>query len=318
MIHSKKILFFEIIFVSYLVLRILFSFRSFLLLSWLLPTAPVLAVEFELQLGLASDSAAALEELVPNASNATGRDDIVGSLELNATHQVNENISVGADAMTEHYSSFDENNSTSLGVNGQLSYDMDTLSLSVDGHVMSITLDGDDFLDLTMVTPALGYLNDAGLYASLSATGMNKGFKTMPDFDADQLSVSAMGIFFFNNFKSNVMLRLSDAEEDAGNNIYDYEESTYSLSTTLPLDVGPRGSRLKLTYENRDRDYIKAVDAGQKTNEARDRGRIILDTSLTKNLTLRSEYDYKDRKSNLPQATYDSSELSLKLIYRQD
>ena len=98
-----------------------------------MPTAPVLAVEFELQLGLASDSAAALEELVPNASNATGRDDIVGSLELNATHQVNENISVGADAMTEHYSSFDENNSTSLGVNGQLSYDMDTLSLSVDG-----------------------------------------------------------------------------------------------------------------------------------------------------------------------------------------
>jgi len=269
-------------------------------------------------MGLASDSAAALEDLLPNATNAQGRDDIIGSFELNATHQINDNISIGADAMTEQYTTFDENNSTSLGVNGQLSYDLDALSLSVDGHVMSISLDGDDFLDLTMVTPALGYLNDAGLYAGLSATGMNKGFKTMPDFDADQLSVSAMGIFFFNNFKSNVVLRLSDASEDAGNNNYDYEESTYSVSTTLPVDVGPRGSRLKLTYENRDRDYTKAVDVGQKTNEARDRGRIILDTSLTSRLTLRSEYDYKDRKSNMPQATYDSSELSLKLIYRQD
>ena len=316
MIHLKIL--FEINFVSPLVLSSLRLFKLFFIAGWLSLAAPAIALEYEVQMGLASDSAAALEDLLPNATNAQGRDDIIGSFELNATHQINDNISIGADAMTEQYTTFDENNSTSLGVNGQLSYDLDALSLSVDGHVMSISLDGDDFLDLTMVTPALGYLNDAGLYAGLSATGMNKGFKTMPDFDADQLSVSAMGIFFFNNFKSNVMLRLSDASEDAGNNNYDYEESTYSVSTTLPVDVGPRGSRLKLTYENRDRDYTKAVDVGQKTNEARDRGRIILDTSLTSRLTLRSEYDYKDRKSNLPQATYDSSELSLKLIYRQD
>ena len=277
-----------------------------------------MAVGFEMHMGLTADSAATLDELVSDAANAEGRDDIIGTLELNAVYKINDNISIGAEAMSETFQTFSENDSTTLGVSGQLTYDIDALSMSVDGNAMAITLDGDEFLDLTMITPSLGYLGESGVYAGVSATGMNKGSKTVPDFDADQLSVSAMGIFFFNNYKSNVMLRLSDASEDATNNNYDYEESVYSVSTNLPLDFGPHGSRLKLTYENRDRNYTKVIDYGQKSTEARDRGRIILDSPLTNHLTLRSEYDYKDRKSDLPQATYDSAEFSLKLIYRQD
>ena len=67
----------------------------------------------------------------------------------------------------------------------------------------------------------------------------------------------------------------------------------------------------------RARDYPKVSDAQLKSEEDRDRFQLRLTTRLSDHLELELDFDYKDRKADIADATYSSRLTALKLNYRR-
>jgi hypothetical protein len=179
-----------------------------------------------------------------------------------------------------------------------------------------MALDGDDYLDMAMFIPSLSYFRNQ-TYLMTSIIFQEKSFVDLTQLDSEMTQYSLLAFQFFNGYRSYFSIGYSTAEEDSETPDYDFDEKKFAIGVTHPIAIGGRTYETKLTDETRSRDYPKVVNAELKSDEDRDSIQFSLATSLTDSLELELFYDFKDRKANIADATYDSHVTALRLNFRR-
>jgi len=279
-------------------------------------SAPIAALEVNASAGFGLDSAASLEDVDPNAGSQNADGDTVWMFEAGLSGQISDSLSLSYDFSTEEFADYSENSSTSHSLGGMFEKEIGNWSYSLGGDYISMALDGSDYLDMTMLIPSLGYFRNQ-TYLMTSAIYQDKSFVEMTQLDADMAQYSLLALQFFNNYKSNFIFGYSIADEDAATDDYDFDETKWSIGVTHPVSFGGRNYKAKISYEMRSRDYPKVSDAQLKSEEDRDRFQLRLTTRLSDHLDLEFDFDYKDRKADIADATYSSHLTALKLNYRR-
>ena len=273
---------------------------------------PAAALETTAALAFGNDSAASLEELQPGAASRTAQDDTVRQFEFGLYGEPIDGLSLSYDFADEAYDAHPANNSATHSVGLRAERNMAAFAAGLGVDAMTMQLDGEDYLDMRIVSPSLSYLGDA-VYLSAGISATEKDFVGNDDYDAEADSLNGLAIFFFNRFKSNVGLSLSQSAEDAEADTHDFNESKISLSVTHKTGR----NKIRLSAEQRSRDYDKVTDTTLRSREDRDWLRATLTRQMLEDVSLQLDYDYKDRTANIVDATYDSSFVGLRLIYRR-
>lgn len=274
------------------------------------------ALEINASLGLAVDSAASLEDLSPNAGSRNSDSDNVTMFEAGIAGELSEGLTISYDFSSEEFSDYSENSTISHGFGGLYEKELGDWSFGLGGDYISMALDGTDYLDMTMFIPSVSYFRNK-TYLMTSLIFQEKNFVDFDQLDADMTQYSLLAFQFFNDYRSHFSIGYSTAEEDADTPDYDFDEKKLAIGVTHPIAIGGWSYETKLTYEKRSRDYPKVTNAELKNDEDRDRVQFSLATSLTNNLELELFYDFKDRKANIADATYDSHVTALRINYRR-
>lgn len=274
------------------------------------------ALEINASLGLAVDSAASLEDLKPNVGSRNSDSDNVTMFEAGIAGELLAGLTISYDFSSEEFSDYSENSTVSHSVGGFYEKELGDWSFGLGGDYISMALDGTDYLDMTMFIPSLSYFRNQ-TYLMTSLIFQEKSFVDLTQLDADMTQYSLLAFQFFNDYRSYFSIGYSTAEENAQTPDYDFDEEKFALGVTHPIAIGGRTYETKLTYETRSRDYPKVVNSELKSDEDRDRIQFSLATSLTDNLELELFYDFKDRKANIAEATYDSHVTAIRLNFQQ-
>lgn len=293
-------------------------FRSVFWVAVLLTcsSAPITALEVNASAGFGQDSAASLEDVNPNAGSRSADSDTVWMFEAGFSSQISDSLSLSYDFSGEEFVDYGENSSSSHGLGGVFEKEIGDWSYSLAGDYISMALDGSDYLDMTMFIPSLGYFRNE-TYLLTSVIFQDKSFVEMTELDAEMKQYSLLALQFFNNYKSNFIFGYSVADEDAATDNYDFDETKWSIGVTHPVSFAGRNYKAKISYEMRARDYPKVSNAQLKSEEDRDRFQLRLTTRLSDHLELEVDFDYKDRKADIDDATYSSHLTALKLNYRR-
>jgi hypothetical protein len=274
------------------------------------------ALETNASLGLAVDSAASLEDLSPNAGSRNSHSDNVTIFEAGIAGEPLSGLTFSYDFSSEEFSDYSENSTISHSIGGGYEREIGDWSLGLSGDYISMALDGDDYLDMAMFIPSLSYFRNQ-TYLMTSIIFQEKSFVDLTQLDAEMTQYSLLAFQFFNSYRSYFSIGYSTAEEDSETPDYDFDEKKFAIGVTHPIAIGGRTYETKLTYETRSRDYPKVVNAELKSDEDRDSIQFSLATSLTDSLELELFYDFKDRKANIADATYDSHVTALRLNFRR-
>ena len=269
------------------------------------PPLPAYAVDFFAIAGLASDNAASLEEIQSGETSPAANSDMVSQIEVGLRGNFGDNLTLSFDYASENFSDYGENSSASQTLSGTWETSVNDWSYMLDGTFIDMTLDGDDYLDMTMMTPSISLFVDDYFFLG-SAMLQEKSFDTYTDFDADATQLSVLAMRFFNSYRSNISVTFAISEEDAKNNNYDFDEKKITFGVSHRFLFNGRHLKAKLNYEVRSRDYIKVTDETLKSEEDRDRFRLRLSTQLTPSIEIEFEHDYKSRDANIAAASYDS------------
>lgn len=294
----------------------IFKFPAAVLSTFMVATTPLSALEISALVGLASDSAAALEELTSGANSRTGESDVLQEVEFGITGSPTEELLLSYDFNAENYSDYSENSSSTHSVGARWNRDSGDWSYGLSADYLDMSLDGSAYLEMTMLTPSVSLFAGNNFFMA-SALIQNKGFEEFTEFDADLTQFSLLTIRFFNNYKSNLSVTLTTAEEDANNDTYDFDEDKIAFGLSHKFVIGSRKFRGRINYEVRSRDYPKVSDAAERSEENRDRIRSRLTTSISENTEIEFELDHKDRKANIASSTYDSQLFAIRLKYRR-
>ncbi len=282
----------------------------------LLASIPASAIEVSALVGLASDSAASLEDLAPGAQSRSSDSDFLQELEFGISGMPTNELTLSYDFSAENYSDYSENSSLTHGVSGRWNRDIGDWSYGVSVDYLDMSLDGNNYLDMIMFTPSISVFSGND-FLMASALFQDKSFDEYSEFDAELAQYSFLAIRFFNGFKSNINVNFSIAEEDAQSNTYDYDEDKITFGVSHKFAIGSRRYRGRFDYEFRSRDYTKVTDSAVRSKEDRDRFRFRLSTDMSENTEIEFEIDHKDRDANIVASTYDSQFLAMRFKYRR-
>lgn len=285
------------------------------ILAFALPL-PAYAVDFFAIAGLASDSAASLEEIQPGEASPAANSDMVTQIEVGLRGNFGDNLTLSFDYASEDFSDYGENSSTSQTLSGTWETSVNDWSYMLDGTFIDMSLDGDDYLNMTMMTPSISLFADDYFFLG-SAMLQEKSFDTYTDFDADATQLSVLAMRFFNSYRSNISVTFATSEEDAKNNNYDFDEEKITFGVSHRFPFNRRNFKAKLNYEMRSRDYTKVPDETLKSEEDRDRFRLRLSTQLTPSIEIEFEQDYKSRDANIAAASYDSDLTAIRFKFNR-
>lgn len=282
----------------------------------LVAATPASAIEISALVGLATDSAASLEDLAPGAQSRSGESDFLQELEFGISGMPTNELTLSYDFNAENYSDYSENSSSTHGVSGRWNRDIGDWSYGVSVDYLDMSLDGNDYLDMTMFTPSISLFSGKN-FLMANALFQDKSFDQYSEFDAELAQYSFLAIRFFNGYKSNINVNFSIAEEDAKSNTYDYDEDKITFGVSHKFSIGARKYRGRFNYEIRSRDYTKVTDSAVRSKEDRDRFRLRLSTDVSENTEIEFEFDHKDREADIAASTYESQSLAMRFKYRR-
>jgi hypothetical protein len=206
-----------------------------------------------------------------------------------------------------------------LGIDSSYKFDKSEVGLRVDGAVASLA--GETFLNYQQVSLYLGLFLQPETYVRSSVKVKNKSFADLPERDASGIGASLDVFHFLNGAKTMLMLGLSADKEDALNSQFDYLGLGIHTKISHKFNVFGLSTKVGLGLRFQKKDYPSTVvgtdPAGDVTQ--RDENRQVIeanwDLQLLDNLTVKTELEYGDFKSQLEGQTYKQTISSVTLQY---
>lgn len=258
-----------------------------------------------LQAGTEYNSNVSVSEL----ESASGESDMAAALDasVDMNWKASERVSVdaGYSLTSRQYDDFDDFDLDMHLLYGDLSYQLDQVTLGTNYYFADAQLGGDDFLTLKQSSLYAGRLFDERFYLRGALNVADKDFDGFEGRDADTQGVSLDAFWFFNQGMSTWVLGYSFDDEDARTPAFAYEADTVRTRYTHRFVWNGRESSVQLGGRAQLRDYIGITPA---IGAPRDDKQYVLDARIEVKLmpwlAVIGELERGDYHSRLATADY--------------
>lgn len=208
-------------------------------------------------------------------------------------------------------------NLTIHGVTAGASRSIGKVTLAADGQYTRVVLGNHRYLDIAMASPSVSAFVSPRLFLRGAFTWMRKDFTTVDRLDAETLVVAADAYRFFARRKGYVAAGLRADDESARDPAFSYRGLQASVRGQMPLRIAGTDIKARLGYTWQLRDY-RAPTLSISANRHENRSTITgsLDIGVAKGLTLRPQFRYFDRRSNVAVYRYNEHTVSMMLIWK--
>lgn len=193
-------------------------------------------------------------------------------------------------------------------------YDLGPVTVGVLGNLAQASLQGDEYLTFTQVSPYLSHQFGDALFLRLSYAATDKSFEGRPQRDATSDAVGADAYVFLNGTKRYLAIAGKAIEEDANSDEFDYSGGSARVRLVERFDALDREITLRTGVEFEQRDYDATYPGiGAPREDKRTALDVSLEAPVANNVFVEGSYRYGAYDSNLATANYDEHVTSLKL-----
>jgi len=298
-----------------------------LLLSSLWSTAGIAAEETpasngpefsaDLAVGAEYDSNVSVEEV----DAATSESDYALTLDLGLgmKQQLSQNTELGLsyDFSQSNYKEFSEVDRQTHLLGTDLALDFDKVDSNLSLFYVHSRLDGEEFLELYRVSPALSGFISKKWYMRGAYVYSDKSIEQRPERDADTHAGEADLYFFRRGLRSYFNLGYRFKDEDAVADRLDYVSHSLKLRYIHRIEFLSRMTKLELAWRYEDRDYSSITPSiGEKRDDERHRWRVDYEIPVWKGGSMQFYYSYADYNSNYEPVDYTQTIAGTRFIYR--
>jgi hypothetical protein len=265
---------------------------------------------------------------VQDLDTNTGSSDWAGTVNLLAEAQLipvdKLTLRAGLDLTQTLHNEFSAFDLTIARPYAEIAYDFDFATVGVLGNYAAASLDGDEYLTYTQISPYVSKQFGNKFFLRLAYAKTQKEFENQPtppnpllDRDATADSVQVDGYIFLDGVKRYVVLGAKAAEEDADSDAFDYSSSTGRIRFVQRFDAMDREMTFRIGAEYEDRSYDSTLSlippSGGATREDK---RTVLDLQLDipfgDHFFSEVSYKYGNYSSNQSSADYDEHVAAVK------
>jgi hypothetical protein len=206
-----------------------------------------------------------------------------------------------------------------LNIDGGYKFNSSEIGVRVDGA--SASLAGKTFLNYQQVSVYLGHFAQPETYLRASIKTKNKSFAELSDRDASGFGASFDIFHFINGANTMLMLGLSTEKENAQDNQFAYSGIGIQTKITHKFNVFGLNSKVGVGVRFQRKDY-QSVKVGTLPAEdliEKDENRQVIeanwDLHLLDDLSVMTELEHGDFKSELESQTYQQTIASVGLKY---
>ncbi len=196
----------------------------------------------------------------------------------------------------------------------EIAYDFDIVTAGVLGNLAQASLDGDEYLTYSQVSPYLSRQFGKTLFLRAAYAATEKEFSGRPERDATSDAVSVDAYVFLDGVKRYLVLGGKATEEDANAAEFDYNAGAAKARLVQRFEAMGREMTFRVGAEFEDRSYDNPTPS---IGEPRSDQRTVLDLALEAPFGDRffaeASYRYGDYSSNLAGADYDEHVGAIKI-----
>lgn len=249
-----------------------------------------------------------------------GSSDIAATLEMSAGYDwqasANTRLSVTYDFSQSIQSEHSEFDLQAHILSTSAEFELAQFILTPSYSYVDVLLGNDAFMDMQIFRQSIASLVSSHLYVDGSYSYMTKRFDTLPTRDADTNVVALDTYYFYNQSKSYVVGGIRHEDEEAVGPLYDYQAMVGHLDMQVPVSWLGDESRFKVGAKYTERDYDEAILAlgGARADTYYQFG-ASLSIPFRNQYKIIADYDYTDRRSNMPSADYTENTVALSLRF---
>jgi hypothetical protein len=275
--------------------------------------------EFSAQVAIGAeyDSNVTVEEV----DAATSESDHAFTLDLGVglKQQLAQNTELGLsyDYNQSNYSEFSQLDRQTHLLGTDLAVDFSTVDSNLSLFYVHSRLDGEKFLELYRLSPAISGFLAKKWYARGAYVYSDKSIEQRPQRDADTHAGEGDLYFFRRGLRSYFNLGYRFKDENAKADDLDYTSHSLKLRYIHRLEVFSRMTKLELAWRYEDRDYSSINPSiGAKRQDERHRWRADYEIPVWRGGALQFYYSYADYDSNYEPVDYYQTIAGTRFIYR--
>jgi hypothetical protein len=303
--------------------------RVAVVLAPLLALSPCLAAveggdsgrSYYLELGAGGqyDSNVAVDELDLSSNESDYAVLLEAGLGLTQTFSEAAELDLWYDFSQSKYDEFSEVDQQSHFFGADLSVDVGPADLGLTGFHIRSSLDGDDFLALSRISPYVSGFIAKGWFARGAYLYSDKEIDISPGRDAEAHIGEADLYYFRDGTRSYFSIGYKYRNEDAVAARFDYSGHSVKLRYVQRFDWLGINQRLELSWRYLNRDYSSVTPSiGEKREDRRQTARMELKLPLNERATVEMYYAYSDYDSNLPSVDFHQHLAGARFNYRWD
>lgn len=282
--------------------------------AWAAPRAPF---SWELRTGIGYDSNVTIEQ----ADVITRRGDASLNLGAAARYRLPAlgkiSLTTGYDFDQSFYEDLTDYNLQIHNFSLSATTPLGKASLSSDYRYFHMRLGNKPFLDMHMLSPAIGSFVTRDLYMRASYSYFDKSFATANGLDAQTHALEASAYYFFQKKRGYASLAARYEGETTRDPALAYDSLQVTTRLQVATDSLLQDSKLRLGFAYRTRAYRNPTPSiGVPREEKRYSYSIGADIPVMRGFFLKPEYRHADRNSNYIFTDYSEDTASLTLLYR--
>ena len=271
----------------------------------------------EVGLGAEYDSNVSVEEV--DATSGQGDHALTMDLGLEAKKGLSRNIDLSAtyDFSQTLYDEFSQVDRQTHILGTDLAINSDVVDSDLSLYYINSRLDGEKFLELYRVSPAISGFLAKKWFARGAYVYSDKSIENSPQRDADTNAAELDLYYFRRGLRSYFNLGYRYKDENAKTDRLDYTSNSFKLRYIQRWEMFSRLAKLELSWRYEDRDYDGiTVSIGEARDDKRHRWRTDFEIPLIGQLALQIYYSFGDYESNYPQADYTQNLVGTRLLYQ--
>lgn len=271
----------------------------------------------DLGIGLEYDSNVSVEEIDSTRSESDYALNLDLGLELNQSLTEKTELAVTYDFAQTNYRDFSEVDRQTHILGTDLAWDLDKLDSNLSLFYIHSRLDGDKFLELYRVSPALSGFLAKKWFARGAYVYLDKSIADRPERDAETHAGEFDLYYFLRGLRSYFNIGYRYRDEDAVAEELDYQSHSVKLRYIQRFELFARMTKLELAWRYEDRDYGSIhPDIGEKRADERHRWRADYEIPLWAGGALQLYYSHADYNSNYEPVDYTQDIAGTRFIYR--
>jgi hypothetical protein len=196
-------------------------------------------------------------------------------------------------------------------------FDFDKVDSNLSVFYVHSRLDGEEFLELLRVSPALAGFISRKWYARGAYVYSDKSITQRPERDAETHAGEGDLYFFRRGLRSYFNFGYKYKDEDAVAARLDYTSHSFKLRYIHRLEVFSRITKLELAWRYEDRDYSSITPSiGEERRDERNRWRADYEIPVWRAGAVQIYYSYADYDSNYEPVDYNQTIAGARFVYR--